>query len=149
VEVAEQATHQERAGILDAGAALREAFFGNSASPARGKANAALRLSKDREVEYGTVLALAISGESSMSATLAEDLEKRFAEDNSAAKSVFSVATCIGLLDSFPSSSWAFLIVSVTDQSLASLTPIIDSSGIQLGRPCAQENNDRKQKTRF
>jgi tetratricopeptide (TPR) repeat protein len=82
VEVAEQAAHRERAGILEAGAALREAFFGNAA-PAREKANAALRLSKDREVEYGTGLALAISGESSMSATLAEDLEKRFPEDTS------------------------------------------------------------------
>ena len=82
VEVAEQASHRERAGIFEAGAALREAFFGNAAA-ARESAKAALQLSNDREVEYGAGLALAISGDSSLSSTLAHDLEKRFPEDTS------------------------------------------------------------------
>jgi len=82
VEVAEQAAHRERAGILEAGAALREAFFGNRAA-AKESGKAALGLSKDREVEYGAGLALAISGDSSLSLTLAQDLEKRFPEDTS------------------------------------------------------------------
>jgi eukaryotic-like serine/threonine-protein kinase len=82
VEVAEQAAHRERAGVFEAGAALREAFFGNAAA-AKESAKAALRLSKDREVQYGAGLALAISGDSSLSLTLAEDLERRFPEDTS------------------------------------------------------------------
>ncbi|HEY6369863.1 MAG TPA: protein kinase [Candidatus Sulfotelmatobacter sp.] len=82
VEVTEQAGHRERAGIFEAGAALREAFFGNAAA-ARESAKAALRFSKDREVEYGAGLALAISGDSSLSISLAEDLERRFSEDTS------------------------------------------------------------------
>jgi serine/threonine protein kinase/Tfp pilus assembly protein PilF len=82
VDVAEQAAHRERAGVFEAGAALREAFFGNAAA-ARESAKAALQLSNDREVEYGAGLALAISGDSSRSSTLAEDLERRFPEDTS------------------------------------------------------------------
>lgn len=82
VEVAEQAAHRERASIFEAGAALREAFFGNAAA-ASVSAKAALQLSNDREVEYGAGLALAISGDSSLSSTLAKDLENRFPEDTS------------------------------------------------------------------
>jgi hypothetical protein len=70
------------AGIFEAGAALREAFFGNAAA-ARDSAKRALRLSKGRKVECGAGLALAIPGDSSMSLTLAQDLEKRFPEDTS------------------------------------------------------------------
>jgi tetratricopeptide (TPR) repeat protein len=44
---------------------------------------AALELSKGREVEYGTAFALALSGDSSRSQTLANDLESRFPEDTS------------------------------------------------------------------
>ena len=44
---------------------------------------AALELSKDREAEYGAAFALAVSGDSSRSQTLADDLEKRFPEDTS------------------------------------------------------------------
>jgi serine/threonine protein kinase/tetratricopeptide (TPR) repeat protein len=82
VDAAEQAAHRERAAIFEAGAALREAFFGNVAA-ARERAKAALQLSNDREVEYGVGLALAISGDSSLSSTLADDLVKRFPEDTS------------------------------------------------------------------
>ena len=44
---------------------------------------AALELSKDREAEYGAAFALAVSGDSSRSQTLANDLERRFSEDTS------------------------------------------------------------------
>jgi tetratricopeptide (TPR) repeat protein len=44
---------------------------------------AALELYKDREVEYGAAFALALSGNSSQSQTLADDLERRFPEDTS------------------------------------------------------------------
>ena len=42
---------------------------------------AALELSKGRDVEYGAAFALALSGDSSRSQTLTNDLEKRFPED--------------------------------------------------------------------
>ena len=82
VDAAQQAGHRERAGLFEAGAALREAFFGNALA-ARERAKAALLLSNDREVEYGAGLALAIAGDASQPLTLAADLEKRFPEDTS------------------------------------------------------------------
>ena len=66
--------------MFQAGAAVREAFFGN-APEARKAANAALELSKSRDVEYGAAYALAASGDDAGSRSLAEDLEKRFPED--------------------------------------------------------------------
>ena len=66
-----------------AAVALWEAFLGNAAAAGRG-AGAALLLSKDREVEYGAALTLALSGDSSgLAQTLANDLEKRFGQDTS------------------------------------------------------------------
>jgi eukaryotic-like serine/threonine-protein kinase len=82
---AEQATlagQRERAGLWEAGAALREAFFGNNAAAAK-RGSAALTLSKDREAEYGAAFAFALAGYSSSSLRLANDLEKRFPEDTS------------------------------------------------------------------
>ena len=82
VELAQQSGQRERAALWEIGAAVREAFFGN-APEARRSTIAALALSKDREVEYGAAIALALSGDSSQSQTLAKDLERRFLEDAS------------------------------------------------------------------
>jgi len=82
VDLAQQTAHRERAALYETGAALREAFFGN-APAARRSATAALELSKDREVEYGAAFALALSGDSSGSQRLANDLATRFGEDTS------------------------------------------------------------------
>jgi DNA-binding winged helix-turn-helix (wHTH) protein/Tfp pilus assembly protein PilF len=82
VDHSQQAAQRERAGLWEAGAALREAFFGNG-SEARKMAVAALELSKDREVEYGAGFALALAGDYSRPQVLADDLEKRFPEDTS------------------------------------------------------------------
>jgi len=81
-DLSEQTGHRERAALYQSGAAVWEAFFGNppEQSPA---ALAALGLSNDREVEYGAAFALALSGDSAPSQTLADDLEKRFPEDTS------------------------------------------------------------------
>jgi tetratricopeptide (TPR) repeat protein len=57
-----------------------EAFYGNAAE-GKTSATAALELSKGRDVEYTAGLALALSGGSSQSEALAEDLVKRFPED--------------------------------------------------------------------
>jgi eukaryotic-like serine/threonine-protein kinase len=80
VEVAQQSGQRERAAGFEAGAALREAFFQNAPAATRSAA-AALELSKDREVEYGTAFALALTGDSKRALTLTDDLEKRFPED--------------------------------------------------------------------
>jgi eukaryotic-like serine/threonine-protein kinase len=80
VQQAQQADQQERAGQWQAGGAVREALFGN-APEAKKNASAALKLSRDREVEYGAALALAVSGELPQAQALADDLEKRFPED--------------------------------------------------------------------
>ena len=79
---AQQAAQRERASLWEAGAAVREALFGN-ASEARKRAMAARELSKDREVEYGAALALAVSGDSAQAQALADTLERRFPEDTS------------------------------------------------------------------
>ena len=60
VDQAEHAGQRERAGLWEAGAALREALFGN-ALEARQRATAALELSKDWETEYGAAFALALA----------------------------------------------------------------------------------------
>jgi len=109
VDAAQQAAHRERAGMFETGAALREAFFGNAVA-ARARANAALLLSNDREVEYGAGLALAISGDASQSSNLARDLEKRFPEDTSVRFSYLpALHAMIALNQGQPSKALEFL----------------------------------------
>jgi tetratricopeptide (TPR) repeat protein len=81
-ELAQQAAQRDRAALDETGLALWEGLFGD-APAARRTAMAARELSKGREVEYGAALALALSGDSAQSQTLANDLEKRFPEDTS------------------------------------------------------------------
>jgi eukaryotic-like serine/threonine-protein kinase len=80
VSEAEQNAQRERAALWGAGEAVREAFFGNLPE-AKKSATATLEQSQDRAVEYGSALALAMSGDSSRSETLAHDLDTRFPED--------------------------------------------------------------------
>ena len=82
VDLAEQAAQRETAAQYEAGAAVREALFGN-AGEAKHHASAALELSKNREVEYGAALALCLAGDTSSAETRVNDLEKRFGEDTS------------------------------------------------------------------
>jgi tetratricopeptide (TPR) repeat protein len=80
VDLALQEGEREKAASYRAARAVWEAAYGNSAE-ARTNAMAALKLSKGRDVQYTAALALALSGESSRSDALANDLEKRFPED--------------------------------------------------------------------
>ena len=66
--------------MYEAGAAVREALFGNTAEAAQ-RAAAALELSKNRDVEFGAAFVWAASGDAAKSQPLASDLEKRFPED--------------------------------------------------------------------
>src|SRR5262249_22825432 len=61
---AQQAGQPERSSLWAAGAAVREALFGNKEA-ANEWAHSALKLSNDREVEYGAALAFAFSSDSS------------------------------------------------------------------------------------
>lgn len=78
-ELGQQAGDRERPAQYAAEAAVREALFGNGSEAMR-NATAALGLSKGRDVEYGAALALALSGNSSRSETLVNELEQRFPE---------------------------------------------------------------------
>jgi eukaryotic-like serine/threonine-protein kinase len=80
VDQAMQESQPERAGLWEAGASLREAFF-EQVPDARKRAVGALKLSNSREVQYGAALTFALSGDSSRAQTLADDLGKRFPED--------------------------------------------------------------------
>ncbi len=81
-DLAQQAAHPGSAALWETGPALWEALFGH-APEARMSAMTAAGLSKDRDVEYGAAFALAVSGDSSGSQTMANDLEKRFRDDTS------------------------------------------------------------------
>ena len=97
-DLAQQAAHGERAGLFETGAAIWEAFFGNTSAGNR-SATAALELAKDREVEYGTAFALALAGDSSRSQALANDLERRFPEDTSVRFSYLPVLRALLVLN--------------------------------------------------
>jgi tetratricopeptide (TPR) repeat protein len=79
-DLARQAAQPERAALFEIGATLWDAFLGNIREAKQG-AKAVLESSKSRDVEYGAAFALALSGDSSPSQTLADDLLKRFPED--------------------------------------------------------------------
>jgi tetratricopeptide (TPR) repeat protein len=81
-DLAQQSGGREKSALFQTGAAISEALFGYVPVPRR-KALAALELSKDREVEYGAAVALALSGDISRARTLTNDLERRFPEDTS------------------------------------------------------------------
>jgi len=78
--IAHQAMQNENAGLDEAGAAIREAFFGN-ATEARQRSAAATTLSHARDVEYGAAFASALAGDTPQANTLARDLDKRFPQD--------------------------------------------------------------------
>jgi predicted Zn-dependent protease len=78
--LAQQASKRATAALYESASGVREALFGNVLE-ARRDARAALALSRGRDEEYGAALAFAISGDSSQSEKLANDLEKRFPED--------------------------------------------------------------------
>jgi eukaryotic-like serine/threonine-protein kinase len=71
---------KEAAASYEAGAALREALFGNAA-PAKKRAEVALRLSTGRDVQSAAALALAFGGDRAQAQKLADEMAKRFPAD--------------------------------------------------------------------
>jgi tRNA A-37 threonylcarbamoyl transferase component Bud32/Flp pilus assembly protein TadD len=80
VEQARHGGQPERGGLWRAGAAVREALFGN-AREAAAEAIGALELSTDREVEYAAAFALATAGDSARGEALAGEMERRYPDD--------------------------------------------------------------------
>jgi eukaryotic-like serine/threonine-protein kinase len=79
-DLARKAGRRDAEALYEADAAVREALFGN-VSAARQRAGHALELSKSRDVAYGAAFALAVTGDSSPSQELTEDLSRRLPED--------------------------------------------------------------------
>ena len=86
------------AASYQAARAVWEAVCGNAAE-AKKNAMAALELSNGRDVEYAAGLALALSGDSSRSQALADDLEKRFPEDTFAKFTYVPVLRALSALE--------------------------------------------------
>ena len=80
VNLAHQSSQTERAALFKSGQAVRESLF-EKKQAARRSAEAALKLSTGRDVEYGAAFALAMADDLSRAQTLTSDLEKRFPDD--------------------------------------------------------------------
>lgn len=108
-DLARQGSLAERAVLFQTRAALWEAFWGNAAEAKR-EALKALELAKGREVEYGAAFALALSGESSRSKLIADELEHKYPEDTSVRfYYVPSVRGLLALNHGEPSQALSFL----------------------------------------
>jgi serine/threonine protein kinase/tetratricopeptide (TPR) repeat protein len=79
-ELAQHAGQRDRAAAYQIGATVWQSLFGDATAVKR-SASTLLQLAKSRDAEYGLAFALALSGDSVQSQTLAADLEKRFPED--------------------------------------------------------------------
>jgi serine/threonine protein kinase/Tfp pilus assembly protein PilF len=80
IDLAMQTGDRGRAALYQSGAALCEARAGYF-TDSRRRARAALDLSKGRDVVYASAVALALSGDSSVSHGLSNQLAQRFPED--------------------------------------------------------------------
>jgi tetratricopeptide (TPR) repeat protein len=98
IDVARQEGARETAASYQAARAVWEAVFANAAE-AKKNATAALELSDGRDVEYAAGLALALSGDSSQSQPLADDLEQRFPEDTFAKFTYVPVLRALSALE--------------------------------------------------
>ena len=98
MDLALQQGEREAAASYQAARAVWESAYGNAAE-GRENAPAALALSNGRDVEYAAGLALALSGDSSRSQPLADDLEKRFPEDTFARFTYVPVLRALSALE--------------------------------------------------
>jgi tetratricopeptide (TPR) repeat protein len=113
IDLARQAGEREVAVTYQAARAVWEAVCGNAAEVKR-NATAALAVSNARDVQYAAGLALALSGDSSRSQTLADDLEKRFPEDTFARFTYVPVLRALSALErGKPTDSVALLQIAL------------------------------------
>jgi len=98
IDLARQAGEREVAVSYQAARAVWEAVCGNVAE-AKKNATAALALSNGRDVQYAGGLALALSGDSSRSQALSDDLARRFPEDTFAQFTYIPVLRALAALE--------------------------------------------------
>jgi serine/threonine protein kinase/tetratricopeptide (TPR) repeat protein len=98
VDLALQEGVREEAASYRAARAVWEAAYGNAAEGKR-NAMASLELSRGRDVQYAAGIALALSGDSSQSQGLTDDLEKRFPEDTFVQFTYLPVLRALSALD--------------------------------------------------
>jgi DNA-binding winged helix-turn-helix (wHTH) protein/tetratricopeptide (TPR) repeat protein len=129
-DLARKADRRETEALYEADAAVREALFGN-VSTARQRSGEALTLSKSRDVVYEVGFALALSGESSRSQALAEDLSRRFREDTKV-RFIYlpTIRALVALNQSQPSKAVELLETAI---SYEGGTPIEGGSEFLLG----------------
>jgi DNA-binding winged helix-turn-helix (wHTH) protein len=129
-DLARKAERRDTEALYEADAAMREALFGNALA-ARQRAEDAVELSKSRDVEYGAAFALALSGDSSRSQGLTEDLSRRFPEDTIVRFTyVPTIRALVALNHSQPSKAIVLLETAI---SYESGTPIEGGSEFLLG----------------
>ena len=129
-DLARKAERRDTEALYEADAAMREALFGNALA-ARQRAGDALELSKSRDVEYGAAFALALSGDSSRSQGLTEDLSRRFPEDTIVRFTyVPTIRALVALNHSQPSKAIELLQTTI---SYEGGTPIEGGSEFLLG----------------
>jgi tetratricopeptide (TPR) repeat protein len=78
--MARQSGERDVPAQLMAAEALWDGFFGDAAGATQ-SASAAIAASRDRDVEFGAAIALALAGDNGRGDALAEDLTRRFPED--------------------------------------------------------------------
>ena len=129
-DLARKAERRDTEALYEADAAMREALFGNALA-ARQRAGDAVELSKSRDVEYGAAFALALSGDSSRSQGLTEDLSRRFPEDTIVRFTyVPTIRALVALNHSQPSKAIELLQTAI---SYEGGTPIEGGSEFLLG----------------
>jgi eukaryotic-like serine/threonine-protein kinase len=129
-DLARKAERRDTEALYEADAAVREALFGNALA-ARQRAGDAVELSKSRDVEYGAAFALALSGDSSRSQGLTEDLSRRFPEDTIVRFTyVPTIRALVALNHSQPSKAIELLETAI---SYEGGTPIEGGSEFLLG----------------
>ena len=129
-DLARKAERRDTEALYEADAAMREALFGNALA-ARQRAGDAVELSKSRDVEYGAAFALALSGDSSRSQGLTEDLSRRFPADTIVRfRYVPTIRALVALNHSQPSKAIELLQTAI---SYEGGTPIEGGSEFLLG----------------
>ncbi len=136
-DLAVQAHQPERAAMFEAGGAVREALFGD-VSEATQQGQAALNLSKNRDVEYGVAFALAAAGDSVKPRALADDLEKRFPEDTCVRFSYLPVVRAMVALNGGKSSEAIELLKAAEPYDVAFTCSWFGSFGSLYRRTCAE-----------
>jgi hypothetical protein len=131
-DLARKADRRETEALYETDAAVREALFANASTASR-RAGDALALPRGRDVEYGAAFALALSGDSSRSQILTDDLSGRFPEDTIVRFTYLpTLRALLALNRSRPADAVELLQTAIPCEGR---TPIEGGSELLLGKP--------------